>query len=361
MLIASAVTGTARTLCLISAVTIVCLVGLVSCSSPRPSVRTKPADVEEAWPAAHVSWQETRVLPAAWAEAKQFWRPVSLDKLQVALPQVDRAEFVERDEFCETCHETYVRSFASNVHHQQGCESCHGAASRHLANRGTESDSVLSFRAPDTGSSTGRILQAAERSEICLQCHEDPERNPNSPCGPGGMWRTSVHAHKQVSCTDCHQAHYDVPPGTPPVDSLTRLGPGQVPPEPTVRPVSHQALPSTETLPPTEALPSAETLAPTAAESPRGKSHSLNAVEPDDCYACHENTRRMEQIVHPHQIGVPFDFECTKCHSEVPRERPRKWPTILRNSTARLATILTEMSWQPRARTCASNAMTMHT
>ena len=31
------------------------------------------------------------------------------------------------------------------------------------------------------------------------------------------QWRVSVHAHSDVSCSDCHRAHHDLPPGTPTV------------------------------------------------------------------------------------------------------------------------------------------------
>ena len=54
---------------------------------------------------------------------------------------------------------------------------------------------------------------------------------------------------------------------------------------------------------------------PFVEESPRGKSNNLAAVSPDVCYRCHADLRRFEEIVHPHQIGVPFDFQCTACHN----------------------------------------------
>jgi DmsE family decaheme c-type cytochrome len=62
---------------------------------------------------------------------------------------------------------------------------------------------------------------------------------------------------------------------------------------------------------------------PFVEESPRGKSQNLQAFVPDGCYSCHEDTRRMEEIVHPHQIGVPFDFECNQCHYPPPRGYPQ--------------------------------------
>jgi len=62
---------------------------------------------------------------------------------------------------------------------------------------------------------------------------------------------------------------------------------------------------------------------PFVEESLRGKSHHLAAIAPDVCYECHGDKIRLEQVVHPHQIGVPLDFECTACHDPPPRGLPR--------------------------------------
>ena len=130
------------------------------------------------------------------------WSQACYGRLQVALPEVPGAEMVNDDELCATCHETYVKSFATNEHgkHQGGsCESCHGPASKHLETRGKEPGLIRSFK----------TMNSCEKSEVCLSCHE------KDACSVGGKWRTSTHAHKGVSCVDCHRAHYNVPVGTP--------------------------------------------------------------------------------------------------------------------------------------------------
>jgi len=58
-------------------------------------------------------------------------------------------------------------------------------------------------------------------------------------------------------------------------------------------------------------------------ESPAPAPGPLGAVAPDVCYSCHDQMRNLERVVHPHQIGVPFDFDCTACHDPPPRGWPR--------------------------------------
>lgn len=128
---------------------------------------------------------------------------------------------VETDELCETCHATYSQRFAKNVHHEISCEQCHGGATVHLETRGTEAGTILSFRKPEKGTKAGKLLTAAERSEICLRCHEGGQNGQQGPCVDAD-WRRSAHAHRDVACTDCHRAYYLVPPGTPPVEEEAR-------------------------------------------------------------------------------------------------------------------------------------------
>ena len=83
--------------------------------------------------------------------------------LKASLPKVPNAEFVNEDELCMTCHETHVKLFQEkNVHRQFKCEECHGPASEHVASRGQEVGKILNVKR----------LKPAERSEICLRCHE---------------------------------------------------------------------------------------------------------------------------------------------------------------------------------------------
>ena len=210
----------------------------------------------------------------------------------MALPEIAGAIITELDAQCVVCHETYVTAFANNVHREQGCEKCHGAASKHLASRGRDAASILSLNPPDKMTPTGQATTPAERAEICLQCHES--QSPEL----AAEWRTSAHAHRDVSCPDCHVAHYNVPPGTPPVDLGKK--------DSDVRLVQWS---------PEEVLA-------------RDLSRNLGAVTPDGCYRCHGAMKRFEDAGHPHQIGtvIPVPphgsrqapswekFDCTTCH-----------------------------------------------
>jgi DmsE family decaheme c-type cytochrome len=220
---------------------------------------------------------------------------------------VAEAEFVNDDSLCMTCHETYAKSFEHNVHRGQSCEKCHGPASKHLSTRGKEPGTILSFKK----------LSPPERSEICLQCHQENQ------CEPGSRWRTSVHAHKGVACTDCHTSHYNVPPNT----SATTVA-NVWPPRPEAlaehladgnkehRPleasghgmlVSHLQDSSAQNG--TEQAP-----APVDMDAIRKASRKLGAITPQICYRCHSSMAEFEKIAHPHQIMGQHGFTCATCH-----------------------------------------------
>lgn len=214
----------------------------------------------------------------------------------VPLPLIPDATFVGQDAFCANCHETFVRAFANNAHGKLGCEQCHGGASLHLKTQGQQPGTITSFKSPRHEMAAGRPISPAERSELCLRCHDDGHPDQIAPCV--STWRTSGHAHGEVACTDCHTAHYLVPPGTPPVDSTVGTDPrhdGQV------TAVAYRQGPP----------PSDE------------KAHNLAAVSPDICYSCHSEMVGLETVDHPHRIGVPLDFACTVCHDPPPRGPPR--------------------------------------
>ena len=120
-----------------------------------------------------------------------------LPPLRAELPVIKGAEYVDADEECANCHESLVETFKQNVHHGirkgESCEACHGPCSEHVDSAGEKPGLVWSFKS----------LSAAQRSEICARCHED------DACGAGAQWRTSVHAHRGLSCLDCHTAHYE--------------------------------------------------------------------------------------------------------------------------------------------------------
>jgi DmsE family decaheme c-type cytochrome len=272
---------------------------VASCSfTNQPFFR--PADLAIGWPAALARWAPKTSLPPNWQQGKQLWQPQERAPVKVELPQLAAAEVTGLDAQCVLCHETYTMAFSHNVHRQQGCEGCHGPASRHLASRGEGPESILSFKSAETISASGKLLAPAQRSEICLSCHEP---NPDSV---GHNWRRSAHAHETIACDDCHVAHYNVPRGTP----ATIIGSNRPPPPEQVVRIAQQ-------------LRDESSLA--------GTSHALAAETPHTCYQCHEVMRRFEDPIHPHQIGKMIvatsgnapepwatsenTFQCTTCHN----------------------------------------------
>ncbi len=245
--------------------------GLASCNSPHRPARRTAVDLDPGWP-----------------KGNDFFHQVSYCETQGTIPEVAGAEFVNDDELCLTCHEVYVKTFASNVHqgmHEgQSCESCHGPASRHLEARGKEPGLILSFR-------EGGMPPAA-KSEVCLKCHEE------DPCAAGARYRSSRHAYCGVACTDCHTAHYNVPPGTP---ATTEAGQAAIDAEGNLITLTGYYQENQSTGQP-------------ARPSRRGTSNNLNAVAPWICYKCHGDMQEFQQIAGPHQICGPNGFNCTTCH-----------------------------------------------
>ncbi len=233
------------------------LLGIASCTSSHRPTRRMETNLDPGWP-----------------KGNDFFHQASYGKLQVAIPEVADAEYVDDDEFCETCHGAYYEAFQNNVHRGESCESCHGPASRHLETRGKEPGLILSFK----------NLPAAAQSELCLKCHEE------SQCAPGTRWRYSAHAHRGVACTNCHTNHYNVPPGTP-----ATTEPGMTSSGGLVQPVNFQG--ETDTQP-----------------SLLGTSSALKAVAPYVCYRCHDDMAEFQEIAGPHQICGPNGFNCTTCH-----------------------------------------------
>lgn len=217
-----------------------------------------------------------------WPEPRKARHESEHEVLRVAYPTIEDAEFVDDDEFCMTCHETYTKSFAHNVHRNEKCESCHGPASRHLQTRGKEPGLIL----------TPSKLAPAAASELCLKCHEQ------NACSPGAQWRISTHAHKGVSCVSCHRSHYNIPVGTP---STTEPGAEVA----TIIPVEFEALDTSlsQVDEATGKLPSL-----------KGTSRNLAAIAPDTCYRCHKEMTDLQTVAHPHQIGGEHGFNCTTCH-----------------------------------------------
>jgi len=214
------------------------------------------------------------------------WQEVKHASLQVPVPEIADAEYVDDDSFCMTCHEAYVNSFQHNVHRDQSCEKCHGPASKHVRSRGQEPGTILSFK----------TLSAPERSELCLQCHEQDS------CSPGTQWRSSPHAARGVSCTDCHTSHYNVPPGT----SATAVAQnGQ--PTGNVRLVR---------------LPGSDEQGDVDMARIRAESRSLGAITPHICFRCHANMAPQTHVAASHQICGAIGFDCATCHDPHGKIRP---------------------------------------
>ncbi len=244
--------------------------GIASCSSSnRPASRAGPN------------------LDPGWPRANNFFHQAQLGRVQVPLPVIPDAELVEDDDFCMTCHEGYAGSMTHNVHGGETCESCHGPASAHLEARGDPGTIINPKR-----------LSGPQKSEICLQCHEEDQ------CTPGARYRYSPHAHAGVGCSDCHTAHYNVPPGTP-ISSLPDVEASR----PRARPVGLVRGQDEDAQP-----------------SLLGTSNFLGAVAPTVCIKCHADKEEFLYLAGPHQICGPNGFNCTTCHDPHGKivERSRK-------------------------------------
>jgi DmsE family decaheme c-type cytochrome len=107
-------------------------------------------------------------------------------------PELSGASFVSNDGECLECHEDYMQAYARTVHGRQlpegGCESCHGPMSKHMDAPRRKPPLAVSFK-PE-----GR-LSPAQKSAVCLQCHEGTERT---------YWQGGPHAVNDVTCDSCH-------------------------------------------------------------------------------------------------------------------------------------------------------------
>lgn len=241
--------------------------GMTSCKSSYRLTRRAETTLDEGFP-----------------KGNDFFTQASYSEIRAALPEIPGAEYVGDDELCETCHETYAKTFANNVHrgiespgNGKSCEACHGPASRHLETRGKEPGLIFSFK----------TAPPAQASEACLKCHEENQ------CAAGARFRCSKHAHCGVTCVDCHRGHYNVPPGTPPTTE-----PGQSALDASGRPIQFASYVDSD----------ADQV------SLRGTSRDLGAVAPYVCYKCHCDMQEFQEIAGPHQICGVNGFNCTTCH-----------------------------------------------
>ena len=253
-------------------------------------------------------------IDSGWARGNTSFQEANLPRVQVAMPTISDAEYVNNDALCAVCHNVHGEAFSQNVHRKQSCESCHGPASRHLDARGKEPGLILDFK----------TMQPAQRSEVCAQCHEE------NACAPGNLWRRSVHANRGVACTDCHHSHYNVQVDTPkltpisiasqryPESEMVSSGGERVSPE-----GEKVSLERIKTFPQdwrvqlvsTQAARDDALAKKQAWPSLRGTSNHLAAVAPQVCYQCHGDKSELEEVAHPHQIGGPNGLNCTTCHN----------------------------------------------
>jgi DmsE family decaheme c-type cytochrome len=286
------------------------VLGMTSCGTGQRTAQRVDSDINPGW-------------PNRFEKPALNFHEVSLTEIRAPLPTVPEAEFVNDDTFCATCHPVYTETFGENVHRgihtdAQSCEACHGPASRHIESRGKEPGTILSLKS----------MNPAQASEICLQCHEQ------NACSPGAQWRTSKHAHGGISCINCHSAHYNVPPGTPPTAEPSASYPGRAPLRPIRATSFEEQTPPAETPateapkpeePPTPEASASDSASMNASDTPsesapatipslRGTSNNLNAMAPDTCYRCHGDKADMQRIAGPHQICGQNGFNCTTCH-----------------------------------------------
>lgn len=249
-----------------------CLLATAACSGPRSvsSTRLRP----ETLPNLHdATFGPT---PAPKTTPTPPWQPRQFPPVKAAVPTIPNAQALNDNELCSTCHEAYVKHHKTNIHGQQNCEACHGPGSEHVRTRGQQPGLILSFKK----------MSPAEGAEACLKCHEQ------DACTPGQKWRTSAHAHANVSCTECHKGHYNVPPGTP----ATQVGAAGAPNP--VRPAGLQESKS----------------APAEMAALKAASKAMGAANPDTCTRCHQQKADMLRPGHAHQIGGPHAFRCETCH-----------------------------------------------
>jgi DmsE family decaheme c-type cytochrome len=205
------------------------------------------------------------------------WQEKDLTPVRGSIPKIADAEMVNEDQLCAVCHEAIGKSHATNIHRNQSCEVCHGPGSQHIRTRGKEPGTILSFKR----------MEPADRSEVCMKCHEQ------DACAPGAKWPTSAHARAKVSCTECHRAHYNVPPGTP----ATQVG-ADYEQRLTIRVARAQEAKKDDV----------------EIKAIREASHALGAANPQTCYQCHQSQAEMRHAGHPHQIGGATFASCTACH-----------------------------------------------
>jgi DmsE family decaheme c-type cytochrome len=102
-------------------------------------------------------------------------------------------------EACAACHEEVSTAFNRTIHGTtakpkageeiSGCETCHGPGGAHVDAQGAKG-TIFSFKAD---------IPAAEKSEKCLNCHNQESAN--------FVFKNSDHMKGSTTCSDCHEVH----------------------------------------------------------------------------------------------------------------------------------------------------------
>jgi len=98
---------------------------------------------------------------------------------------------------CMKCHDEDLEKFAKTPHavaadsRAPTCVSCHGPSENHMKKPAAN--------APDRKFDPKSELSAAERSAVCMSCHEKNTRR--------ALWDGSRHQVSDLACNSCHKVH----------------------------------------------------------------------------------------------------------------------------------------------------------